>query len=138
MLIPVSRGTSRKVSSIIWREGFLYCLARRCPLLYLGRTKTSASHPACPYSAPPASLFAALPKTAWLHVKVLDPARFPGHALHEKGLQRQKCVGSLVRSQEQIALFVLSINRLSTANKPVVNQLFFSDMPCVKRVYINK
>ena len=30
----------------------------------------------------------------------------PGHALHEKGLQRQKGVGLLVSSQEQRALFV--------------------------------
>ena len=35
----------------------------------------------------------------------------PGHALHEKGLQRQKGFGPLVGSQEQRALLVLVINR---------------------------
>ena len=40
------------------------------------------------------------------------PARviFPGHALHEKGLQRQKSAVPLVCSQEERALLVLSIN----------------------------
>ena len=36
---------------------------------------------------------------------------FPGHALHEKGLQRQKGVVPLVGSQEQRALLVPLINR---------------------------
>ena len=35
----------------------------------------------------------------------------PGHALHEKGLQRQKSVGPLASSQERKALLVLVINR---------------------------
>ena len=35
----------------------------------------------------------------------------PGHALHEKGLQRQKGVVPLVGSQEQRALLVPVINR---------------------------
>ena len=34
-----------------------------------------------------------------------------GHALHEKGLQRQKGVGPLVSSQEQRALLVPRFNR---------------------------
>ena len=42
-----------------------------------------------------------------------DPV-FPGYALHEKGLQRQIGVGTLVSSQEQRALLVLVINRSST------------------------
>ena len=37
--------------------------------------------------------------------------RVPGHALHEKGLQRQKGVGPLVGSQEERALLVPVINR---------------------------
>ena len=40
----------------------------------------------------------------------------PGHALHEKGLQRQKGVGPLASSKEQRALLVPLINRLSTAS----------------------
>ena len=36
---------------------------------------------------------------------------FPGHALHEKGLQRQRGVGPLVSSQEERALLVPVINR---------------------------
>ena len=43
----------------------------------------------------------------------------PGHALHEKGLQSQKGDGPLVSSQEQKALLVLLINRLSTGCQPV-------------------
>ena len=48
--------------------------------------------------------------------------KFPGHALHEKGLQRQIGVGTLVSSQEQRALLVPVINRLSTAGQPVINR----------------
>ena len=40
---------------------------------------------------------------------------FPGHALHEKGLQRQIGVGTLVSSQERRALFVPRIYRGLTA-----------------------
>ena len=36
---------------------------------------------------------------------------FPGHALHEKGFQRQKGDGPLVSSQEQRALFFPVIKR---------------------------
>ena len=58
-----------------------------------------------------------------------EPCRgIPGHALHEKGLQRQKGVGTLVSSQEQRALLVPVINRLSTACQPVVNRGFCSSI----------
>ena len=50
------------------------------------------------------------------------PPHIPGHALHEKGLQRQKGVGPLVGSQERRALLVPLINRLSTAYQPLVNR----------------
>ena len=40
--------------------------------------------------------------------------QIPGHALHEKGLQRQKGVGPLVSSQEQRALLVPRLHRSST------------------------
>ena len=53
---------------------------------------------------------------------------FPGHALHEKGLQRQTGVGSLVRSQERRAAVVPRINRLSTARQPPVNRLSCSSI----------
>ena len=46
----------------------------------------------------------------------------PGHALHEKGLQRQIGVGTLVSSQERRALAVPLINRGSTAGQPLVNR----------------
>ena len=48
---------------------------------------------------------------------------FPGHALHEKGLQRQIAVGTLVNSQQRRALAVPVINRLPTAGQPRVNRL---------------
>ena len=58
--------------------------------------------------------------------------RFPGHALHEKGLQRQIGVGTLVSSQERRALAVLVINRLSTAGQPLISVLhrFTYDKGC--------
>ena len=43
---------------------------------------------------------------SWSHL-----FKFPGHALHDKGLQRQKGVVPLVGSQEQRALLVPVINR---------------------------
>ena len=51
----------------------------------------------------------------------------PGHALHEKGLQRQIGVGTLVSSQERRALVVPLINRLSTAGQPRVNRWSTAD-----------
>ena len=50
----------------------------------------------------------------------------PGHALHEKGLQRQIGVGTLVNSQQRRALAVSVINRGSTGYKPRVNRTFCS------------
>ena len=47
-------------------------------------------------------------------------SRIPGHALHEKSLQRQKSVGPLVGSQEQRALLLPVITRLQTACQPVI------------------
>ena len=44
----------------------------------------------------------------------------PGHALHEKGLQRQIGVGTLVSSQERRALVAPRINRRITAGQPLV------------------
>ena len=46
----------------------------------------------------------------------------PGHSLHEKRLQRQIGVGTLVSSQERIAFAVPLISRLSTAGQPRVNR----------------
>ena len=74
----------------------------------------------------------------------------PGHALHEKGLQRQKSFGPLVSSQHERALLVPLINRGQTADKSVMNRLSnagfvppsayigFPDMLCMKRVYRDK
>ena len=50
----------------------------------------------------------------------------PGHALHEKGLQRQIDVGTLVNSQQRRALAVPRLNRWSTAGQPLVNRTFCS------------
>ena len=47
-------------------------------------------------------------------------AQIPGHALHEKGLQRQKGVGPLVGSQERRALLVPLINRVKTVCQPLI------------------
>ena len=51
---------------------------------------------------------------------------FPGHDLHEKFLLGQIGVVTLVISQERRALAVLLLNRLSTADEPVVNRGFCS------------
>ena len=59
-------------------------------------------------------------------VKPFSCNGFPGHALHEKGLQRQQGVGPLASSQERRAVFVTRINRVSTAYQPVVNRTFCS------------
>ena len=48
--------------------------------------------------------------------KACPGKRVPGHAVHEKGLQRQIGVGTLVSSQERRALAVPLINRGSTAD----------------------
>ena len=50
----------------------------------------------------------------------------PGHAMHEKGLQRQIAVGTLVNSQQRRALAVSQLNRWSTAGQPLVNRTFCS------------
>ena len=57
--------------------------------------------------------------SAWTVPELLG---VPGHALHEKGLQRQKGAGPLVSSQEQRALLVLVINRGSTGCQLRVNR----------------
>ena len=53
------------------------------------------------------------------------PLEIPGHALHEKGLQRQIGVGTLVNSQQRRALAVPVINR-DKPDKPRVNRTFCS------------
>ena len=52
----------------------------------------------------------------------------PGHALHEKGLQRKISVGTFVCSQGRRALFVSLINRGETGDEPVVNRRFCSSV----------
>ena len=47
----------------------------------------------------------------------LVPSKVPGHALHEKGLQRQIGVGPLVSSQKERTLLVPLIR-----NKPMINR----------------
>ena len=52
-----------------------------------------------------------------------------GHALREKGLQRQISVGTLVSSQERRALFVSLIYRGYTADEPAVNRWSTAGQP---------
>ena len=47
---------------------------------------------------------------------------FPVYALHGKGLQRQRSVGTLVSNQERRALLVPVMNRLLIAGQPRVNR----------------
>ena len=60
-------------------------------------------------------------------VAVLRSVLF-GHVLHEKGLQRQKGVVSLVGSPKERTLFVPVINRWSTDDEPIVNRSFCSSI----------
>ena len=48
------------------------------------------------------------------------PPSVPGHALHEKSLQRQKGVAPLVSSQDERALAVPVVNRLSIAGQTLI------------------
>ena len=66
---------------------------------------------------------ASVPAPAYL--SFVNP--FPGHALHEKGLQKQKGVGTLVSSQERKAA-VVPLSRWCTANKPRVNRSLCSSV----------
>ena len=50
-------------------------------------------------------------RSSFLAADQWNDAFFPGHALHEKVLQRQKGVVPLVGSQEQRALIVPLINQ---------------------------
>jgi len=43
--------------------------------------------------------------------EIVLESMIPGHALHEKGLQRQIAVGTLVNSQQRRALAVPRLNR---------------------------
>ena len=53
----------------------------------------------------------------------------PGHGLHEKGLQRQIAVGTLVNSQQRRALAVPLLNRGQTADKPRMNRWSTAGQP---------
>ena len=54
--------------------------------------------------------------------EIVRESMIPGHALHEKGLQRQIGVGTMVNSQQRRALAVPVMNRRSTAGQPRVNR----------------
>ena len=64
----------------------------------------------------------------WFPMELLYCSVFPGHALHEKGSQRQIGVGTLASSQERRSAVVPRINRLSTDYQPRVNRGFCSSI----------
>ena len=51
------------------------------------------------------------------HVREYSTIPFPGYALHEKGLQRQMGIGTLVSNQERRAAVVPRINHWPTAGQ---------------------
>ena len=55
----------------------------------------------------------------------------PGHALHQKGLQKQIAVGTLVSSQQRRALAVPRLNHWSTAGQPLVKLCFVPPLVCI-------
>ena len=65
----------------------------------------------CPLLPVPGGNLSKLDAGTSLSVSGASRCHFPGHALHEKGLQRQKGVGTLVSSQERRAFAVPRINR---------------------------
>ena len=74
----------------------------------------------CPLPPRTAALLWAAPNRSARVMTVFWIRQVPGHALHEKGLQKQKGDSPLFSSQEQRALLVPVINRLSTGCQPVV------------------
>ena len=72
------------------------------------------------------SLFTRQPGQKHQNAHLACPIPFLGHALHEKGLQRQIAVGALLDSKQQRALAVLRLNRWSTTGQLLVNCLFCS------------
>ena len=56
----------------------------------------------------------------YVYIYIYIYVYLPGHALHEKGLQRQKGVAPLVGGQERIALLVPVIHRLQTVCQPLI------------------
>ena len=70
--------------------------------------------------------------------KRIQYVQIPGHALHEKGVQRQQSVGPLVSSQEQRALLVPLINRGLTAYQPLTNRLSTAYKPLVNRLFCSR
>ena len=92
------------------QASFLRCIGGYEGRLSLGRSVLSAPRTARPrLAAPPCA--------------PTRPARdmsgiFPGHALHEKGLQRQKGGVPLVGSQEQRVLLVLRTCRIQNPDTP--------------------
>ena len=111
---------SRTVSSIRWR-------ARRRVVSWPDRPDAFLWYPAPPpLAAPPCAAPTRLARSVsgfWIR-QVLLVRSFPGHTLHEKGLQRQISDGPLVSSQERRAVAVPLINRGSTAGHPLVNRGF--------------
>ena len=68
-----------------------------------------------------------LPSAARLLCSALpNSAKFPGHALHEKNLQGQQGVCTLVRSHVRRTAVVPRISRLSTVCQLQVNRTFYS------------
>ena len=74
------------------------------------RAKPSTFVPARPGLAPPPRRAPPRPDPPVV-CSGFGVGRFPGHALHEKGLQRQIGVGTLLSSQKRRALFVPRFNR---------------------------
>ena len=79
-----------------------------------GRAEPSTSLPARPGLAPPPRCVPPRPDPPVVCPGFGLGKWIPGHALHEKGLQRQIAVGTLVNSQQRRALLVPLINRGST------------------------
>ena len=80
-----------------------------------GTSKIIALPLPCPLLPVPGGNLSKLDSGSSQSVSGASRCHFPGHALHEKNLQRQIGVGTLVSSQEQRALLIPVINRLSTA-----------------------
>ena len=92
------------------RPGQLFSMRWAAKGSVVSWTNRSVCVPSCPAPPQRSAVRRRASNRSW-YVRVLEPRNVPGHALHEKGLQRQKGIGPLVSSQEERALPLPLMNR---------------------------
>ena len=110
LLLLLGKGSSGQLSTILWRAGGTVGFVAKRPvgILFCSDPPRHAAPPCSSPTRPARDIFG-----FWIRP-------VPGHAFHEKVLQRQKSFGPLVGSQEQRALLVLRLHRGSADRQPGV------------------